>query len=260
MIPANSPIGIFDSGVGGLSVVRAVQQLMPSENIIYLADSLYVPYGERSEEWIENRALNIAEILAKHQVKAIVVACNTATAAAANALRVKYDFPIIGLEPALKPAVENTQNSRVGVLATQSTLDSQKYQQLKKRFAKEPVILERASSFFVELVENAPILEQKEVELIEVELKPFIEANVDSLVLGCTHYPFLAKTIKKIMGPEVTLFDSGFPVAKELMRRLRNNLNGSTMPGSIEYFSSHPAKAQSAFDYLLDGKTPLAMF
>jgi len=250
----NQPIGIFDSGVGGLTVLKAIHQLMPSEDLIYLADSQFVPYGNKSEKQIEQRVLLIAEHLIAHKVKAIVVACNTATAAAANSLREKYSIPIIGLEPALKPAVENTECHRVGVLATQSTLDSQKYQDLKGKYGTQIELVEKASPLFVELVESAPNITDKEITLIEKELQPFKKARVDSLVLGCTHYPFLTEAIAKIMGNKVTLFESGFPVAKEVQRRLQGNLNNPQKPSNVKYYSSSPQKSQATFDRLL-GKT-----
>jgi len=250
----NNPIGIFDSGVGGLSVLKAIHQLMPNENLIYLADSEFVPYGNKSEQQIEERVMAITEFLAAKQVKAIVVACNTATAAAANTLRNKYSIPIIGLEPALKPASESTACHRVGVLATQSTLDSQKYQELKSKYGKQIQLVEKASPLFVELVETAPEITGTEMQLIEKELSPFKEAKIDSLVLGCTHYPFLTEAIAQIMGENVTLFESGFPVAKEVQRRLQDNLNDAQGAGRIEYYSSNPPKSQATFDRLL-GKT-----
>jgi len=256
----NRPIGIFDSGVGGLSILKAIHELMPNENLIYVADSEFTPYGNKSEQLIELRVLAIAEHLVKQNAKAIVVACNTATAAAVQTLRDTYSIPVIGLEPALKPASEYTASARVGVLATQSTLDSQKYQDLKDRFGQQLELVEKASPLFVELVESAPVITRLELNLIEKELQPFINTKVDSLVLGCTHYPFLTQAITRIMGDDVALFESGLPVAKEVQRRLQGSLNLSTRTGSIDYFSSDPKKAQSAFDLILDDKVKIHQF
>jgi len=233
---------------------------MPSENLIYVADSEYTPYGDKSERQIEARVLAIAEHLLNQKAKAIVVACNTATAAAVQTLRNRYSIPIIGLEPALKPASEHTASARVGVLATQATLDSQKYQDLKEKFAQQLELIERASPFFVELVESAPDITEVEMALIEKELQPFVKAKIDSLVLGCTHYPFLTKAISSIMGPKVALFESGFPVAKEVQRRLEGKLTNTNQKGKIEYYSSNPQKSQQIFDCLLENKTQITKF
>lgn len=233
---------------------------MPAENLIYLADTQYVPYGSRSADFIESRVLAIAEFLIRQPVKLLIVACNTATAAAVNALREKYQIPIIGLEPALKPAVAFSNNDRVGVLATQTTLESKKYQTLKSRFCEQAEIIEKASPLFVELVEYAPKIGTEQHHLVEKELQPFIEAKVDSLVLGCTHFPFLTQTIAEIMGSQVRLFESGMPVAKEARRRLENNLNPQKQNGRIHYFSSAPEKAQQSFDLLLGKRVDIEVF
>jgi glutamate racemase len=257
MMTNDQPIGIFDSGVGGLSILKAIRRLMPNENLIYIADTEFVPYGDKSEAQIENRVLTIATHLIDLDVKALVVGCNTATAAAAQKLRVQFCLPIVGLEPALKPAAENSSNKRVGVLATQSTLNSQKYRDLKTKFGRQIELVEKSSPLFVNLVESTPIITDQTMELIEKELDPFKRANVDSLVLGCTHYPFLKNAIKEIMGPQVQLFDSALPVAHELRRRLSNNLSSQQKQGSIHYYSSAPKKAQLAFDTILGTTTKL---
>ncbi len=260
MTSNSDSIGVFDSGVGGLSILKAIQEQMPNENLIYVADSEFTPYGNKSERQIESRVLKIAEHLISLKVKAIVVACNTATAAAITTLRSHYDIPIIGLEPALKPASEHTTNQRIGVLATQSTLDSQKYKKLKDQFSRSIHWIEKASQLFVELVENASEITPIERALIEAELAEFKQVGIDCLVLGCTHYPFLSKTITDIMGSEVTLFESGLPVAKELERRLQNNRNDRVQVNSIQYYSSNPAKAQLIFNSLLGENIEIGLF
>jgi glutamate racemase len=232
-------------------VVKAIAQLMPNENLIYVADSQFMPYGNKSDQLIESRVVAIAEFLDQQNVKAIVVACNTATAAAIELIRRRYDYPIIGLEPALKPAVEYTKNKKIGVLATQSTLDSQKYQTLRSRFENQVTIIEKASPLFVELVETALQIGSHELEMIKSELHPLIEANVDSLVLGCSHYPFLTTAINNILGEHIKLFESGMPVAYELRRRLENKLNLNSRPGKVKYYSSDPLKALSKFEHIL---------
>jgi glutamate racemase len=256
----NQAIGVFDSGVGGLSVVEAINQLMPNENLIYVADSQFAPYGDKPDQLIESRVIAIADFFHQHNVKAIVVACNTATAAAIQLIRNQYDFPIIGLEPALKPAAEYTKNKKIGILATQSTLLSQKYKTLRSRFEKNVTIIEKASPLFVELVETALEIGSQELKMIKLELQPLIETNVDSLVLGCTHYPFLTNAIKNILGENIKLFDSGMPVAQELKRRLEENLNLSIREGKIQYYSSEPLKALKKFEQILDKKITLNHF
>lgn len=241
-------------------MLKAVRELLPRENLIYLADSRYTPYGGRSTEFIGERVEAIAAFLQQNSVKSIIVACNTATAAAVNQLRQKYSYPIIGMEPALKPAVECSANSRVGVLATSATLASDKYQELKSRFCHAADIIEKASPLFVELVESAPEIKAIERSLIEKELQPFIQARVDSLVLGCTHFPFLTQTISEIMGNNVRLFESAMPVARELKRRLGDNFNRQTQPGWSRYYSSAPDKAQASFNALLSDQVSIESF
>ncbi|MGB0496614.1 MAG: glutamate racemase [Kangiellaceae bacterium] len=248
----SSPIGIFDSGVGGLSIVKAIQALMPNENLIYVADSLYAPYGTKPNDFIIERSSKISEFLLQKNVKAIVVACNTATASSIKTLRDKHQIPIIGLEPALKPAIKNSQSNRVGVLATESTLKSEKYRLLKSSIADNIELIEVASSLFVELVESAKEIDQATNLLIEKELQPMINANIDSLVLGCTHYPFLEKPIQKIMGKNTQLFESGLPVAEELKRKISNNMNTNQFSGEITYYSSQSDVADRIFNLLLN--------
>jgi len=234
--------------------LQAVHQLMPAENLIYIADSAYTPYGVRNKQQIEERVIKISEFLVNKGAKALIVACNTATAAAVNTLRENYSIPVIGLEPALKPAAESTECGRIGMLATQATLKSKKYSDLKAKFGDQLQIVERASSLFVELVEQSPEITKKEFTLIEKELIPFKVAQVDSLVLGCTHYPFLTDAISKIMGPSVKLYESSLPVAKEVQRRLNTNYNSNGSSGELTFYSSSPVDAQPKFDRLLGQK------
>ena len=259
-ISNTQPIGIFDSGVGGLTVLSAIQEQLPNENLIYVADTKHTPYGVRSVEFIESRVQEIAQFLIAQNVKIIVVACNTATAAAIQSLREQYSIPIVGLEPALKPAIESSKNHSVGVIATHATLESEKYRKLRARFQDQATITEKASAYFVELVETAPAIGPAETQLIQKELQPFIDANVDSLVLGCTHFPFLTLTIGEIMGTEVTLFESGLPVAKQVQRCLTDELNQSNKTGWIKYYSSAPENAKPVFDLLLDEPVELEQF
>lgn len=256
----NDPIGIFDSGVGGLSVLKAIRDKLPHENLIYLADTRHTPYGEKDLPFIESRVSAIAEFLLAQSVKMMVVACNTATAAAVHLLREKYTLPILGLEPALKPAAEFSQNKKIGVLATQSTLKSEKYASLKQRFAGDLQLLEKACPLFVRLVESAAPISPETHRLIQQELQPFIDAKVDALVLGCTHYPFLTQTIREIMGEQVRLFESANPVANEVARRLQGIENPQTQTGWTRYHSSAPSKAQNSFNWLLKEVVDISRF
>lgn len=253
----NLPIGIFDSGVGGLSILNAVCQLMPNENLIYVADSAYTPYGEKTDKQIEDRVLAISDFLERQNVKAMVVACNTATAAAVSLLREKYSCPIVGLEPALKPAAEASRNQKIGVLATQATLRSHKYLALKNKFSSSLNIFEKASPLFVNLVEESEKISEREFLLIQAELKYFQDAGVDSLVLGCTHYPFLTDAISKIMGEQVKLYESSMAVAIELRRRLENNSTSQTQRPTCHFFSTHPESATAKFNRLM--KRPVTL-
>lgn len=262
----SAPIGVFDSGVGGLSVLNAIQTLMPEENLIYLADTQYTPYGERSTQFIHQRVNAVAEFLVQQQVKTLVVACNTATAAAIQSLREQYNIPIIGLEPALKPAVEylldkkKEATKKVGILATQATLDSEKYQKLRARFHQQVDIIEKASPLFVEMVESGASIGDTEKHLIQKELGIFIEQKVDSLVLGCTHFPFLTQTIQHTIGEDVKLFESAIPVASEVKRQIKSNRNTQTTKGYIKYFSNQPEIAKQKFNQILQQPVDVSLF
>lgn len=236
-----------------------IKKQLPNEHLIYIADTAHTPYGNRSQSFIEKRVAFIADFLDKKNVKAIVVACNTATAVAINQLREKFNYPIIGLEPALKPAIEQTKNNRIGVIATQATLNSKKYQNLKTTYGQNKSITEKASSILVELVESINDDYEKTDSIIEKELQPFIDAQVDSLVLGCTHYPFLKNKIQKIMGKHVVIFDSAFPVTCELKRKIskfknQNSENKNFQYRKIDYYSSDPESAKIVFEKLLKEK------
>ena len=229
-----------------------MRQLLPNENLIYVADSAYTPYGEKTNQQIEERVLLIARFLSSKNVKAMVVACNTATAAAVNRLREEYAFPIVGLEPALKPAAQASINKKIGVLATHATLRSQKYLALKSQFSASFEIFEKASPLFVNLVEDSDEISNNEFRLIQTELEYFRKNHVDSLVLGCTHYPFLTDAISNIMGNKVKLFESSMPVAVELSRRLEGKLSVSSQSGTNLFYSTNPKASEAKFNRLLD--------
>lgn len=225
----NAPIGIFDSGIGGLSVLRHVHALLPDEDLIYFADSGFAPYGEKPEDVIVARALAIAEFLLKFQVKAIVVACNTATAAAIAGLRARYpQLQVVGVEPGLKPAAAQTQSKVVGVLATGSTLASSKFLALQEQIAAASGVhfLLQACTGLAGQIEKGELNSRETARMVESYVAPLLEQNADTLVLGCTHYPFVQLLIEQsaaTAGRPIKLIDTGAAVARQLQRLLLQN-------------------------------------
>ena len=210
-------IGIFDSGVGGLSVFREIRKVLPEQSYIYYSDNAHCPYGEKTVEFIIDRCRQITEFLLSKGAEIIVVACNTATAAAIKTLREEYPVRFIGMEPAIKPAAQITQSGTVGVLATTGTLRSEKYLRHKEKYASHIQIVEHVGEGFVELVENG-ITSGPEVEaVVSRSLKPLLDAGADTIVLGCTHYPFLSDVIIGLAGPEIRLIDPAPAIAKRLI-------------------------------------------
>jgi glutamate racemase len=216
------PIGIFDSGIGGISVMSHIQSLLPNESLAYVADSLFAPYGLKSKDVILERSKTAIDYLIKKQsVKLIVVACNTATAAAIQELRQIYQIPIIGMEPAIKPATKATICKKVGILATNGTLDSAKFSALLETYSGEIDFYTQPCPGLVELIELGRIDDSSIKTLIQQYLKPLIERKVDTIVLGCTHYVFIRNIIENIMGPEVKIIDTGLAVAKHVRSELK---------------------------------------
>mgnify|MGYP003295264193 FL=1 len=209
-------IGIFDSGVGGLSVFREILKILPDEKYIYWSDSAHCPYGEKSREYIIGRAREITSWLIGQGAEIIVVACNTATAAAISTLREEFDVPFIGMEPAVKPAAQATRSGVVGVLATAGTLKATKYIDTRAKWAQNVRIEEHIGQGFVELVESGKINGEAAETVVERSLKPLLDAGADTIVLGCTHYPFLSDTIQKIAGDSVIIIDPAPAVARHL--------------------------------------------
>lgn len=219
MNPAN-PIGVFDSGVGGLSVLHEIRRTLPGEDLLYVADSGHAPYGEKSQQYIEARSIAITEFLLSQNAKALVLACNTATGAAVTALRSKFMMPIIAMEPAVKPAAEKTKTGVVGVMATSRTLVSDNFVRLFARYGEKAKILGQACPGLVEQVESGDLSGSKTRSLVQGYLLPLLAQGTDTIVLGCTHYPFLSPLIREIAGPEVAVIDSAKAVARQLHRRL----------------------------------------
>lgn len=217
---STQPIGVFDSGVGGLSVLREIRRELPGEDLLYVADSGYAPYGEKPVAAIESRAIAITEFLLAHGAKAIVVACNTATGAAARVLRSRYPVPLVAMEPALKPAVERTRSGVVGVLATRQTLASHNFSVLMGRVAQGAEVLLQPCPGLVDRVEAGDLDGEQTRALLQGYIDPLLAKGADALVLGCTHYPFLRGLIQELAGPQVLVLDSGAAVARQVRRRL----------------------------------------
>ncbi len=216
-------IGIFDSGVGGLSVFKEIRKLLPEQSYVYYSDNAHCPYGEKSREYIIGRAREITEFLLSRGCEIIVVACNTATAAAIATLREEYPVKFIGMEPAIKPAVKATRTGVVGVLATAGTLKATKYIDTRAKWAQGVAIVEHIGQGFVELVERGILNGPDAESTVSASLKPLLDAGADTIVLGCTHYPFLSETISKAayeLYPErpVTIIDPAPAVARHLVK------------------------------------------
>ncbi len=219
-MPNSGPIGVFDSGVGGLTVLREIRRELPLENLLYIADSGYAPYGDKPQEVITGRALAVTAFLLAEGAKAVVVACNTATAAAAQTLRSRFAVPIIAMEPAVKPAVARTRSGVVGVLATSQTLASHKFVQLLGRFNAGAEVLVQPCPGLVERVEAGDLDGEVTRALLSDYLTPLLEQGADTLVLGCTHYPHLSPLIRDLAGPGVVIMSAGAAVARQVRRRL----------------------------------------
>jgi len=238
----HNPIGLFDSGIGGTSIWREIHDLLPNENTIYLADSKNAPYGQKSKEEIISLCIKNTEFLLNLNCKIIVVACNTATTNAIKELRAKYNVPFIGIEPAIKPAALNSQKNIIGILATQGTLNSELFNQTAEKFH-DTKIIEQIGHGLVPLIENGEMNSKEMNELLHSYLEPMIAANIDYLVLGCSHYPYLIPQIKKILPKEIKIIDSGEAVARQTKNVLleRNGLNNEkNIPKAIFYSNADP--------------------
>ena len=234
MANSSSPIGVFDSRVGGLSVLREIRTLLPDQDLVYLADSAHCPYGGKRREEIVERARAITRFLVEQQAaKIVVVACNTATVAAVEELRASFQLPIVGMEPGVKPATAASRTGVVGVLATRVTLDGSRFARLVERYADGVKVITQPCPGLVEQVERGDLTSQ---DLVNTYVRRLIAQKADTLVLGCTHYSFLKGLIAHAAGPGVALIDTGPAVARQVMRVLpRRALSGS---GTIRVFST----------------------
>ncbi len=216
-----APIGVFDSGVGGLSVLREIRNALPNEDLLYVADSGAAPYGDRPSQFIKDRAQAIVEFFVAEGVKAIVVACNTATAVAIQTLRSRFTIAIVAIEPAVKPAAEITRSGVIGILATRQTLASESFSRLVEKYGKGVRILLQPCPGLMEQVEKAELEGPRTQALVVRYVSPLLERGADTIVLGCTHYPFLSSTIRAVAGLTVSVVDPAVAVARELHRRLK---------------------------------------
>lgn len=269
MAASAAPIGVFDSGIGGLSVLRYIRSILPREDLLYFADSGYAPYGGRGEQEIVARSLGIAEFLIQRGAKALVVACNTATAAAIRALRERWpQMIIVGVEPGLKPAAALSRNRTVGVLATRGTLASAKFAALREQLERATGVrfLPQPCIGLADQVEKGELHSPETAILLRRYLVPLIEQGADTLVLGCTHYPFLLPLIEEILehltARPATIVDTGEPVARQLARLLteRGLLRQGTGPdGTVQaYTTGSPSSLATAFSRLLGIDPPVS--
>lgn len=256
-LPDDAPIGVFDSGVGGLSVLHAIRSELPEEDLLYVADSSNAPYGDRDTDFIEDRATKITELLLRSGVKAIVVACNTVTVVAIEKLRSWCPVPVVAMEPAIKPASRSTKSGVVGVLATSQTLASPSVARLCAAYGKDIEILLQPCPGLVEQVERAELISDTTRALLVGYISPLLAAGADTIVLGCTHYPFLAQLIREIVGPDVAIVDPATAVAKEVARRLGDNRLSArrNRPSEAKFFSSAPPDDARAIISALWGRS-----
>ena len=259
-------IGIFDSGAGGLSVFREIRKVLPDQHYIYYSDSAHCPYGDKSRDYITARARLITEFLMTKGAEIIVVACNTATAAAIATLRKEYpDITFIGMEPAVKPAASYTKTGIIGVLATEGTLKADKYIDTKDRFAPDAEVVEHVGEGFVELVEQGYISGDETERIIKASISPLLDAGADTIVLGCTHYPFLSEVIQKVaeeIRPDcsISIIDPAPAVARHLLDVMKENGIRTDSPEGFRielHTSGDPDRLKSLYCRLLPGEAQI---
>lgn len=235
-----NPIGIFDSGIGGLTVVKRVNQYLPNENVVYFGDTARVPYGTKSNETVIEYSLQNSKFLISKNVKMIVVACNTASSVALEVMRSKFDVPIIGMiMPGAKMALQKSFNNKIGVIGTYATINNNKaYSTELKKINPDVEVIEKPCPLFVPLAEEGWIRHEATYAIAEEYLKDFIKAKVDTLILGCTHYPILSEVIQDVMGNDVTLIDSGTAASAVIESKLsvKSIKNNSSEKGQHEYY------------------------
>lgn len=241
MLLKYKPVGFFDSGVGGISVLREAVKFLPYENYIYFGDSKNAPYGIKNVDEVKELTFKAVDFLLSKDVKAVVIACNTATSAAIEELRESYrDYPVIGIEPALKPAVELQKKGKIIIMATPMTLAESKFKILMSKYNEEQQIEPLPCPGLVELIENGTIEGDKIEEYLKDKLKPFEDSTIAAVVLGCTHYPFIKKSLKAVLKDDTSIIDGSSGTVKQLKRQLSkfNLLNDSGHPGVVEILNS----------------------
>lgn len=261
---SSSNIGVFDSGVGGLSVLQALEYQLPHEQFVYLADSAYAPYGAKTAEKIIERAEICTRFLIEQQhAKLIVVACNTATAIAIHHLRNRFHIPFVGVEPAIKPAAKFTRNARIGVLATPRTIASERYASLLQRYTSNLHVVSQACPELAARIEKGRLNDPDLRELLTSYLQPLQQAEVDTIVLGCTHYPFVQNAIRQLTHPEMPILETGEPVAQQVKRVLqqRSQLAKHLHKPATRYFTSgYVHEVQAVMRGLLGAKMAVNFF
>lgn len=236
----DAPVGVFDSGVGGLSVLDEIQQLLPNESLLYVADCGHIPYGEKTPAFILERSRLVAQFFREQGAKAFVIACNTATVAAVADLRQDFpDWPLVGMEPAVKPAAAATRSGVVGVLATTGTLRSAKFAALLDRFAADVRVITQPCPGLVELIETGDLDSQALRTMLQSYVEPLLSAGCDTIILGCTHYPFLKPLLAQMLPSSIILIDTGAAVARQLKRLLgERDLLATGTPASAQFWTS----------------------
>jgi glutamate racemase len=249
------PIGIFDSGVGGTSIWKEIYTLLPNENTMYLADSANAPYGFKHKEAIIQLSIKNTEYLLNKGCKIIVVACNTATTNAITELRAKYNVPFIGIEPAIKPAALNSKTKAIGILATKGTLSSELFHTTTNLYASGHQVIEQIGTGLVELIEEGKINSPETKALLKLYLKPMLDANIDYLVLGCTHYPYLIPLLNELLPNHVKIIDSGLAVAKQTKAVLEKHDLLNTQKSSAKnlfYTNGNPDVMKALLEHVFD--------
>ena len=248
----DAPLGVFDSGVGGISVLRWIRCLLPRENLIYVADKGYAPYGNRSSDYVRERAVYLTRFLVEKKAKAIVVACNTATVNAITTLRSMFEVPFIGIEPGVRPALYATRSGVIGVLATTETLKSPSFKNLINRFCKDVRVEVQECPGLMEQVESMAFTTPETRELLGRYLAPLLQKGADTIVLGCTHYPFLLPLVQKIAGPEIKVIETGEAVSRQVAHILtqRDLLTSRTTPGSTAFWTSGDCGVETVISHL----------
>jgi len=256
----NRPIGVFDSGVGGLTVVKQLMKKLPYENIIYFGDTARIPYGTKSEEIVRRFALEDSFFLLEKNVKMVVVACNTASSVAVNMLQTILDVPVIGvIEPGAEAAVRNSRNRKIGVIGTAATIRSSSYRKKVLQSSNKAQVISQACPLFVSLVEEGWIEDEATILIARRYLQTMIENHVDTLILGCTHYPLLKNTIQKVLGDDVRLIDSGVETAITVAKILEDKkmlANPDQIAKNKFYLSDMPYKFQEIAERFLERTIP----